>query len=109
MNLVQIVGAYDRNQGMDPGHLLALIERLPDTSMFHALRVDADNWHYYLGHGEDRQLLQGIFDVARAGGNWKKPPPTWPRPADRIREANKGRKTVEDAMAFFMGMGGKVL
>ena len=100
------MAAYDRNEGMDPGHLLALIDRLPDTSMFAALCADKENWRFYFGRGEDRMLLEGIFDVSRAGGNWEKPPKPWPRPADRIKQANKKAATLEDAMAKFAGLGG---
>lgn len=116
LDLVEIVKAYDLDDGMDPDLFIVLVQRLPDTSAFAAIRMGGEDWQAYLGWGEDRQLAAASYDmetvIARAAGNWaKKPPsiPTWDRPAERLKkiEAEKNKKPVSvfDIAAAFATRG----
>lgn len=68
---------------MDPSLLIALIERLPDTSMTTALAAGGKQM---FGWGLDRYMLADVYDALNlntvATGNFTKRPklPSYPRP-----------------------------
>ncbi|WP_199923338.1 hypothetical protein [Streptomyces sp. NRRL F-5123] len=70
-------------RGPSPYFVLALVRRLPDTSLTVAL---ASGGRDQFGWGTNRHMLADVFDAinqnTRATGNFKKPPkiPAWPRP-----------------------------
>ncbi|MEU9605460.1 hypothetical protein [Streptomyces sp. NPDC048057] len=82
-------------RGPSPMFVMALVRRLPDTSLTVAL---ASGGRDHFGWGVDRHLKADIFDAinsnTRATGNWgskgKAPKiPSWPRP----KPPKKPRKT----------------
>ena len=88
--------------GMAPSFVLALVERLPDTSMTVAL---ASGGREYFGWGGDRHIAADIFDAinqnTRACGNWgKRPPKIEPRPRPG-RGGKKKRTSVADIFRRF--------
>lgn len=72
-------------RGPSPMFVMALVRRLPDTSLTVAL---ASGGREHFGWGVDRHMTADIFDAinqnTRATGNWGKGKapkiPTWPRP-----------------------------
>jgi hypothetical protein len=85
-------------RGPSPALVLALVQRLPDTSLTIAL---ASGGREHFGWGVDRHLKADIFDAlnqnTRATGNWGKGKapkfPAWPRPtAKKTKQANGGKK-----------------
>jgi len=88
----------------------ALIARLPDTSMTHALMLGGPE---HLGWGVDRHLRASEYDAinlnTRATGHWEKGKApdfgSWPRPkpAERVTEEPKKATTVADLWAQFNG------
>lgn len=90
-------------EGPAPSLVLTLIEGLPDDSLTTALMSGG---RQYLGWGENRHLLAGIFDAINLNttgtGQWAKGKAPefdpWRRPSDKNRD-NQGRKkktTVAD-------------
>jgi hypothetical protein len=93
-------------RGPSPFFVAQLVQRLPDTSMTHAL---ANGGRDHFGWGIDRYLLADLFDAlnqnTRATGNWGKGKapkfPQWPRPKSRkVRDEDKP-KTVAELYARF--------
>ncbi|MEU0344242.1 hypothetical protein ABZ092_36210 [Streptomyces bobili] len=72
-------------RGLSPYFVMALVRRLPDTSLTVAL---ASGGREHFGWGVDRHLNADIYDAlnqnTRATGNWGKGKapkiPGWPRP-----------------------------
>lgn len=68
---------------------MRLIEALPDTSPYVALR--RGGWEFY-GWGVDREIRATTFDALSVNtvvtGNWKKPPKpiSWPRPVEQKKK-----------------------
>lgn len=85
-------------RGPSPSLVIALIQRLPDTSLTVAL---ATGGRENFGWGGDRHLQADIYDAlnqnTRATGNWGKKVPTipaWPRPKPKSEETEKPKMTV---------------
>jgi hypothetical protein len=88
-------------RGPAPALVLALAQRLPDTSLTVAL---ASGGRQHFGWGVDRHLLADVYDAlnqnTRATGNWAKGKvptfPAWPRPkpAAEAAKADQPRKPV---------------
>jgi hypothetical protein len=88
-------------RGPSPALVIALIQRLPDTSLTIAL---ASGGREHLGWGIDRHMQADIFDAinqnTRATGQWGKGKapkiPAWPRPKPAKNtagaEGKKGRR-----------------
>lgn len=80
-------------RGPSPHFVMALVRRLPDTSLTVAL---ASGGRDHFGWGVDRHMQADIFDAinqnTRATGNWGKGKapkiPTWPRPKP-LKKPNK--------------------
>lgn len=92
-----MVAEYERNEGMDPSLLIALIARLPDTSMTSAIATGGrDNWRAHFGWGADRHLAANTYDAVNLGtlasGHWKKAPKfdPYPRPLD-VKKTEPGK------------------
>jgi hypothetical protein len=88
-------------RGPAPSLVLALVQRLPDTSMTVAL---ANGGIHHFGWGLDRHMAADTYDAinqqTRATGNWGKKPPTfpeWPRPSDKPKSAPAPKKRVSVA------------
>lgn len=81
VDLTQVIAG----DGPAPSLVLALAQRLPDTSLTVAL---ASGGRQHFGWGVDRHLLADLYDAVnqntRATGNWAKGKvptfPGWPRP-----------------------------
>lgn len=87
---------------MAPRFVIALIQRLPDTSLTSAL---ASGGRDFFGWGADRHIAADLFDAinqnTRATGNWgKKPPKIDPRPRPGQKKA-KGKTSVADIFKRF--------
>lgn len=100
-DLVEVI----EGKGPAPSLVLALIRRLPDTSLTHAL-MRGGREHF--GWGVDRHILADIYDsqnqTTRAAGNWEKKPPDiapWPRPKTAEQLKAKKPVTVRDLYARF--------
>jgi hypothetical protein len=98
IDLVDVI----EGRGPAPLFVLALIKRLPDTSLFAAL---ASGGEEHFGWGQDRHMIADLFDAlslnTRATGRWKsKPPkiPEYPRPKSK---AKKKPKTVKELFKQF--------
>jgi hypothetical protein len=94
-------------RGPAPRLVIALIRRLPDTSMTTAL---ASGGAEHFGWGIDRHLSADLFDavqqLTRAAGNWKGQPPKlpkWPRPKRGKKTKRPERATVKDLYAHLGG------
>lgn len=87
--------------GPSPKLVNALVMRLPDTSLTHAL---ASGGREHFGWGMERHMLATIYDAlnanTRATGNWgkKKAPdiPLWPRP-----EGKQEKKKLSSVAAIY--------
>jgi hypothetical protein len=94
-------------RGPAPSLVLALVQRLPDTSLTVAL---ASGGRSHFGWGVDRHIQVDLFDAlnqnTRATGNWargKVPTlPPWPRPAAPAA-AERKPVTVAALYARFAG------
>lgn len=94
-------------RGPAPALVLALVQRLPDTSLTVAL---ASGGRPHFGWGVDRHIAVDLFDAinqqTRATGNWargKVPTlPAWPRPTTPAA-ADRKPATVADLYARFAG------
>jgi hypothetical protein len=84
-------------RGPAPALVLALVQRLPDTSLTMAL---ASGGREHFGWGLDRHIAADIFDAinqnTRATGQWGKGKapkiPLWPRPkVSKKKESKKDR------------------
>ncbi|GIF02230.1 hypothetical protein [Paractinoplanes rishiriensis] len=81
VDLTQVIAGH----GPAPSLVLALAQRLPDTSLTVAL---AAGGRQHFGWGVDRHLMADVFDAVnqntRATGHWAKGKaptiPAWPRP-----------------------------
>ena len=86
-------------RGPSPRLVLALLQRLPDTSLTTAL---ASGGREHFGWGHDRHLLADVYDAlnqnTRATGNWgKKGPPKiepYPRPKAKPKAKHAKAKPV---------------
>lgn len=93
---------------MDPALLLALAERLPDTSMTTALMRGGRD---HFGWGQDRYMLADIYDALNlnttATGQWKKKPPEikpYPRPKVKASSDRRPKKvSIKELHAQFAG------
>lgn len=91
-------------RGPAPLLALALVRRLPDTSLTAAL---ATGGRQHLGWGVDRHLLADLYDAlnqnTRATGNWAKGKvptfPLWPRPKPKAPPEKKPAVSVADLYA----------
>ena len=97
---------------MTPRLVLVLIEGLPDTSMFLAMRRGGLE---FMGWGGDRAIMASIFDAIGENtvytGNWKKgkvpDPPTYPRPDDKKKAEKKKDNSVAGLFKRFGMRSGK--
>lgn len=98
-------------RGPAPSLVLALVQRLPDTSMTVAL---ASGGRDFLGWGVDRHMAADLFDAlnanTRATGNWGKGKAPkiapYPRPKTTSATADKAPKkpvSVADIYARLSG------
>lgn len=86
-------------RGPSPALVLALVQRLPDTSLTVAL---ASGGRHLFGWGQDRHLAADTFDAinqnTRATGQWGKGKapkiPPWPRPKAQHNQAGQKPTTV---------------
>lgn len=99
-----------RGEGPSPALVLKLIQRLPDTSLTHAL---ASGGREHFGWGVDRYLAANTYDAVnqntRASGNWGKKgaPDIAPYPRPKGVKARKKPATVKDIFKRFGGLTGK--
>lgn len=101
VNLVDVV----QGNGPAPALVIALIQRLPDTSMTSAL---ASGGKAHFGWGIDRHMTADLFDALQANtaatGNWKKGRtpdlPQWPRPKARKEKPAEPRRPVSVAEIY---------
>lgn len=106
-----VLGGSFYRPGLSPSLVLALIQRLPDTSLTHAL---ASGGREHFGWGIDRYLAANTYDAinqtTRAAGNWgKKGAPDiapYPRPAG-VKSGKKKPTSVKDIFKRFGGFGGQ--
>lgn len=84
-----------------------MVQRLPDTSLTHALMSGGRD---HFGWGQDRYLAANFYDAlntnTRATGQWKKGSapdfPEYPRPVSKApASASKKRKSVADLFKQF--------
>ena len=102
LDLVDVI----EGRGPAPALVLALVQRLPDTSLTVAL---ASGGRPHFGWGVDRHLAADTYDAinqnTRATGNWAKGKvptlPAWPRPAAPTRPERK--VSVADIYRRFAG------
>lgn len=95
---------------MTPRLVLVLIEGLPDTSMFLAMRRGGLE---FMGWGGDRAIMAAVFDAIRENttytGHWKKgkPPdlPTYPRPNEKKKAEKKDNSVAGLFKRFGMRSG----
>ncbi|MFE2104306.1 hypothetical protein ACFXAF_00270 [Kitasatospora sp. NPDC059463] len=100
-------------RGPAPALVLALVQRLPDTSLTAAL---AAGGRHLLGWGQDRHLIADLYDAinlnTRATGQWgrgKAPKiPSWPRPAAKDRRKSTGdAKPPKTVAAIYQQLTGR--
>lgn len=92
-------------EGPSPALVLAQIQRLPDTSLTHAL---ASGGREHFGWGVDRYLAANTYDAinqgTRASGNWGKKGapdiPPYPRP-EGVKAKKKRPTSVKDIFKRF--------
>lgn len=94
---------------LPPSLVLALIERLPEGSLYVA-EVRGGRDHF--GWTTDRYMLASLYDALNlntaASGNWKKEPPDfkpWPRPGDEERAKKKKKKVSLESLFATLGGG----
>ncbi|WP_420312547.1 hypothetical protein ACOB87_37935 [Streptomyces sp. YS-B37] len=93
MDLTEVIAG----RGPAPALVLALVQRLPDTSLTIAL---ASGGRDHFGWGLDRHIQADIFDAinqnTRATGQWGKGKapkiPLWPRPKPEKKTKGEGKK-----------------
>ncbi|QAY15922.1 tail assembly chaperone [Streptomyces phage Janus] len=93
IDLVDVI----EGRGPSPMFVMALVRRLPDTSLTVAL---ASGGREHFGWGVDRHLKADLFDAlnqnTRATGQWGKGKvpkfPAWPRPAVKKKDAGTSKK-----------------
>ncbi|MFG1602845.1 hypothetical protein [Actinoplanes sp. NPDC049265] len=92
--------------GPAPSLVLALAQRLPDTSLTVAL---ASGGRQHFGWGVDRHLIADLYDAlnqnTRATGHWAKGKvptlPAWPRPSSQAKPERKKPVTVAELYQRF--------
>lgn len=99
-----IFGGTDERPGLSPVFVLSLIQRLPDTSLTHAL---ASGGREHFGWGVDRYLSANTYDAinqnTRASGRWGKKgaPEIAPYPRPQGVKAKKKPASVKDIFKRF--------
>jgi hypothetical protein len=73
-----------------PREVLALVEGLPDTSVYAAYVAGGSKWQEFRGWGKTRHMLADQWDLtlAHAMAGTKKKPTQYPRPT--VRQAQQG-------------------
>ncbi|MFF3006356.1 hypothetical protein ACFVTF_26545 [Kitasatospora sp. NPDC057940] len=99
-------------RGPSPVFVLALVQRLPDTSLTAAL---AAGGRHLLGWGQDRHLIADLYDAVnvntRATGQWGKGKapkiPPWPRPTSKAPGKSTGSKPPVTVAAIYQQFAGR--
>lgn len=101
IDLVDVI----EGRGPSPRLVIALVQRLPDTSLTAAL---ASGGRDHFGWGADRHIAADLFDAmnqnTRACGNWgKKPPKIDARPRPGKGKKSKKPTSVVDIFKRLSG------
>ncbi|MEU3045808.1 hypothetical protein ABZ705_04605 [Streptomyces sp. NPDC006984] len=99
-------------RGPAPSLVLALVQRLPDTSMTVAL---ASGGREFLGWGVDRHMTADLFDAlnanTKATGNWGKGKvpkiPAYPRPKAKSTTPSTTPKKPASVAAIYARLSGR--
>ena len=110
-----VLDVFEEGSRLTPRLVLALIQRLPDSSMTYSLMHSREDYRSFMDRTPEWWVMADLFDATnqgtRATGQWRKgKAPTfepYPRPNAKQskKAAKKAKKTHADVIKMFGGFG----